>query len=253
MINEPEKLMLAGDWHGSGHWGRMAIDHAARNGVDTIVHLGDFGWWVDSTPTRHYLATIQGALRRADIKLYWVDGNHEDHSRIWDLNEPGPGGPYRINEHLPNIAFLPRGLRWEWWGKTWMSVGGAVSVDKSWRTKDIDWWEEETLTDEQIEYCCRPGHVDIIVSHDCPSGVDIPGLAGPAMWPQAALYESDIHRGKLRRIWDTTGAVRVFHGHYHRRYDAQLDNGLVTGLDCDGTTLNDNTLIVTKDMKPTIK
>lgn len=241
-MKQPEKLMLAGDWHGNTHWARHAIDYAAENECDTIVHLGDFGWWRDSTPTKHYLETVQGKLGRAGITLYWVDGNHEDHSRIWDLNTPAVGGPFRIGEHLPNILFLPRGLQWEWYGKTWMSVGGAVSVDKHLRTKDVDWWIEEELTDEQIEYCCR-SPVDVIVSHDCPSGVDIPVLHAPGTWPQWTLYDSGIHRGKLRQLFSEPGATRLFHGHYHSRYDAPLMDGVVTGLDRDNTHIKFNTLL----------
>jgi hypothetical protein len=245
-MKQPEKLMLAGDWHGNTPWARQVIDYAAENGCDTIVHLGDFGWWRDSTPTKHYLEAVQGYLRRAGITLYWVDGNHEDHSRIWDLNQPDIGGPFRISEHLPNILFLPRGLQWEWFGKTWMSVGGAVSVDKHHRTRDVDWWAEEELSDEQIEYCCR-GPVDVIVSHDCPAGVFIPGL-NDDHFPQWTLLDADIHRQKLRTIWDATGATELYHGHYHRAYKSYLSDGLVVGLDCDNTTMRDSTLIYNVEM-----
>lgn len=246
-MDEPKKLMLAGDWHGNLHWARLAIDHAARNGCDTLLHLGDFGWWIDNAQTKAYLAGVQGQARRANITLYWLDGNHEDHSRIWDLNQPDVGGPLRISEHLPNVLFLPRGLRWEWWGKTWMSVGGAASVDRSLRTPGIDWWPEETLTDQQLEYCCRPDKVDVIVSHDCPLGVDIPGLLPPGALPDWIIYEADNHRRKLLQIWNTTGATRLFHGHYHSRYNAALDNGIIVGLDRDNTTLDRNTLIMTEN------
>lgn len=236
MIREPNKLMIAGDWHGNWTWAVHAINYAHQNGADTILQLGDFGFWVPGGATANYLNKVEKALAEFGIDLYWLDGNHEYHAdlKLWhNLSAPV------ATKKRPHIHYLPRGYQWEWWGKAWMSVGGAVSVDKHLRGPK-SWWPEETLTDEQVEHCCR-GLVDVIVSHDCPSGVDIPGLSPPGTWPDWVIYESDIHRRKLRRIWDETGATRLFHGHYHSRYDAPLGDGLITGLDCDNTSLALNT------------
>ncbi len=243
---EPKKLMLVGDLHGNTNWAVHVINSAWALGCDTIVQLGDMGVWRDNYATNCYLSTVQDTLAENDMHLYWVDGNHEDHSRL--VNDLAGTVPWdSVADMLwpttPNITHQPRGYQWTWWGKTWMAVGGAVSVDKYRRTEGIDWWPQETLTDEQVEYCCR-GPVDVIVSHDCPMGVDIPGLSPPGTWPQWVLYESDLHRRKLRQIWNETGATRLFHGHYHTRYDAPLGEGLVTGLDMDSTTLKLNTLIL---------
>lgn len=237
-VKNPGKLMLAGDWHGNTDWAHAAIEHAYAEGCDTILQLGDFGFWIDGHGTDHYLRAVQEALEHFDITLYWLDGNHEDHGRlkrVHDEPKPIPTAPF-----APRVQYLPRGFQWEWFGKTWMSVGGAASVDRNMRTPGKSWWPEEVLTDEQVEYCCR-GPVDVIVSHDCPAGVNIPGLGGD--WPPYLLHEGDLHRRKLRAIWDKTGATELYHGHYHRRYDQPFGDGLVVGLDCDGSTMRDNTLV----------
>lgn len=239
-MREPRRLLIAGDWHGHTRWAVDVVTYAWMQGCDAIIQLGDFGFWVDNDQTSRYLTSLQDILAETGIQLYWLDGNHEDHGRIGEMSEYGPWH----DQPFSSICYLPRGWRWEWFGQTWMAVGGAVSVDKHLRTQGVDWWVEETLTDEQVEYCTRPGKVDVIVSHDCPSGVDIPGLSPPGTFPQWCIYEADIHRRKLREIWDKTGAKRLYHGHYHSRYDAELGDGLISGLDMDGTTMQLNTIIL---------
>ena len=53
-------------------------------------------------------------------------------------------------------------------------VGGASLVDRQWRELDVSWWVDEELTDEQIEEACRGDRADIMIFHDCPSGVSRP-------------------------------------------------------------------------------
>lgn len=255
MMQEPTKLLIAGDWHGNTGWARSVIDYAAQRGCDTIVQCGDFGFWRDTPETARFLSSLQADLEHHGITLYWVDGNHEDHGRLQRMTL-GLEFP-TLTAGYERIWYLPRGYRWQWWGKTWMAVGGAVSVDKQHRSEGRSWWPAETLTEEQVEYCCRPGDVDVIVAHDCPRGVNIPKVGpsfderhdNPRGWPVGALIESDQHRMKLARIWDATGATRLYHGHYHIGYEKRhgsFGHGLVIGLDCDGSQAHDHIRIVTE-------
>lgn len=244
-MREPKKLLLAGDWHGNATWAGSIITEAAAKGVDTILQLGDFGFWTPGSGTADYLNRVQRLCEHFDIDLYWLDGNHEYHEYLkhyhdWPI-------PVASNKR-PRISYLPRGYQWEWFGKTWMSVGGAVSVDKMMRSPGRSWWPEEELTDSQVQHCCR-GPVDVIVSHDCPRGVNIPGV-GPdtksgvrGNWPPHILLEAERHRTKLRTIWDATGATELYHGHYHIPYKSYFGEGLIVGLDCDGCKGFDNTLV----------
>lgn len=242
---EPRRLLIAGDWHGNTGWARTVIEHAHRNDCDTIIQCGDFGYWTDTPNTTRYLSSLQADLEHYDMRLYWVDGNHEDHDRIdhaWRTMQYTSGHK--------RIIYLPRGYRWQWWGQTWMAVGGAVSVDKEHRRKGKSWWPQEELTEADIEYCCRPGQVDIIISHDCPKGVDIPGI-GPntksgvrGTWPEHILHQAEQHRAKLRQIWNTTGATLLYHGHYHIPHETWFGPGRVVGLDCDGSLMRDHIRIL---------
>lgn len=259
---EPKRLLVAGDWHGNRLWAYRAIEHAVDADCDTILHLGDFGFWPGGgepnrwPPTQvNYYTSLVGKLRHyekmgAPIRLFWIDGNHENH----ELLNPGSGNEV--------IRHLPRGHRWSWWGKTWMAIGGGVSVDKKWRRPNIDWFPEETLTPAQFEHILRPGDVDIIVAHDAPEGVDIPGIHAKEkndnvsnFFPAEQIAESWEHRGLMADIAKDKMPAYWFHGHYHRRYngvwvDPKWVKGgpgmQVIGLDCDGTHLNLNTVILTE-------
>lgn len=247
---DPKVLMLAGDWHGNELWAERVIRYASSRGVDTIVQLGDFGYWLDDHETSSYLATVDSELAAAGIRLFWLDGNHEDHTRRADwLNTAAHS----------NVRYLPRGHRWTWWGKRWMSVGGAMSVDRRYRIEGESWWPQEELTDADVDHAMREGEVDLIVSHDCPRGVDIPGV-GPdtkggvrGSWPPDILLAAQDHRDKLARICGSTQPSRLFHGHYHIPYTATLRYETVTattvvvGLADDDSPMDDHTWVVTRD------
>jgi len=125
-----------------------------------------------------------------------------------------------------------------------MALGGAASVDRLGRVPGKSWWPEELLSTEDIEYASRPGKVDVIISHDVPTGVDIPGI-GPGLAPNMdsgfafiTLLESIEHRRKVRQVVDAVKPSMIIAGHYHIPYTRYLDathgKVLVHGLNADG-------------------
>ncbi|AGT13046.1 hypothetical protein CROSSROADS_47 [Mycobacterium phage Crossroads] len=258
-LRQPEKLMLAGDWHGNLPWAFKAIHFAKANGADTILHVGDFGWWAPIERTFQFLAEVDKELKTVGIDLLWVDGNHEDHAFWHQFNKPGS---YPLTTmSYSSITHLPRGFRWKWWGDTWMALGGAHSVDRSFAVEGESWWPGEWLQDDQLEYAMRPGKVDIIVSHDAPTNVDVPGIVpGKPIYlniggmkrrvPQVDLLKAEEHRARIQQVVDAVKPVELYHGHYHRAYQAlaRHDGGgytLCRGLDKDETTMAKNTHFIT--------
>lgn len=247
MEPEPKRILAVGDTHGSSWVVIQAIEFAVANGCDTILQVGDYGFWLENADTAAFLKRVQRELVKYGITLYWVDGNHECFDRI--NSRPEMQRPHHLRtpwslSKCPNIIHLPRGFRWEWWGKTWMALGGAASVDRLGRTPGKSWWPEELLSDEDIEYASRPGKVDVIISHDVPTGVDIPGI-GPGLapntdsgWPIVTLLESMEHRRKVRQVVDAVKPSMIIAGHYHIPYTRYLDathgKVLVYGLNADG-------------------
>lgn len=250
-MREPTKATICGDWHGRATWGREQIIRAGLVGSDALIVVGDFGYWVDSLPTTHFLMTVNEQARESGVDLYFLDGNHEDHSRLVglvDADEPVP------LPHYSNITYLPRGFRWEWWGKTFMSVGGAPSVDKDWRTEGLDWWPAEELTDAQVERCCRAGDVDVVLAHDCPTGVFIPNDIGDGIefrpseyWPDEAIHRSNRHRAKMAAIADAVQPSLWINGHYHVPFHGQRGEMNVVILNCDGSNFVEHCFVMERN------
>jgi calcineurin-like phosphoesterase family protein len=237
----PSRVAFAGDWHANILYARRAIRHAAQLGADLIVHLGDFGY--EFLPA--YLDGVTSALRQAGIELWFVDGNHEKFPVLSGFPIQ-PDGRRRVTDL---VYHLPRGFRWQWGGVSFLALGGAYSIDRAWRSPGVSWWPEEEMTDGDISAAMAGGAVDVLVAHDCPTGVPIPGLDdGAGMWPPMDLIRAVHHRMRLRRVVQAVRPRVVWHGHYHVSYDAQVDLGYgpvdVHGLDCDGQPLSQNVSVV---------
>jgi len=252
---EPTKVMVAGDWHCNHRWSIQALKTARLAGCDAIIHLGDFGYWPRDPYGPGYYKNIVRYLRdvcEGRIILYWIDGNHEDHMVL-------NGNPTIGNEV---IRHLPRGHRWRWWDKTWMAVGGGVSVNKQWLKEGVDWFSEEQLTMAQFEHCLRPGDVDVVVAHDTPSEVAIPGIHAQSKlgeltvteWPRERIDASWEHRAIMSEIAKDKRPGFWFHGHYHVRYNGEWihpevpsSTTRIIGMDCDGSEMDLNTLTITRE------
>lgn len=218
----PRAVALAGDWHGNSTRGRVVIEKAAAAGADLVIELGDFGWWTPGRETDRYIGALDRALTFHGLTLLWLDGNHEDFDSLYEIPiDPGTG----LRKITDRIWHLPRGYRWVWAEQVWMALGGAVSVDKGGRTSGVDWWPHETLTAADLHRATADGRVDVMLTHDAPAGVVIPGIddrAGNGGWPADVIAEANTHRELLRGVVDLVHPARLWHGHYHVRYDGQL-------------------------------
>ena len=116
----PNRIIVAGDWHGNTSWALDVIGRAgellAGEEHRVILHLGDFGIWPGHEGC-DYICDVALALAQADAQLWFVDGNHEDHDQL--RHDAGselaiPVGPGLYGD---TICWLPRGHRWEWHGR----------------------------------------------------------------------------------------------------------------------------------------
>ena len=260
MNHDPNRVALAGDWHGNTGWACHVVEEAAKLLADeyrpTIIHAGDFGIWPGAAG-RDYLTELGRALAAYDVEVWFVDGNHEWHPELKALcdEERSNGGQGLVpidDEILSNayIKWIPRGHRWQWHGKTWMGLGGAVSVDAAVRTKGRSWWPEETITGEQFTHATRPGKVHVMLTHDAPSAVRMSFGQPPSFWDVMDLARADAHRESLQDAVDKIQPEVLIHGHYHRpvRQTIEPYGTQVIGLDMDGADGN-FTLFDTRELK----
>lgn len=224
---EPTRVLVVGDLHSETGAAFEIIDHAATLGVDLILQAGDFGFFPKDQRGQVFLRKVEKRLTQRGLNLWWIDGNHENFESL-AVRPVNDDGRRQISEH---VWHLPRGFRWIWDGSVWVAVGGAVSVDKAFRTEGKSWFAAEELADDEASRIIADGPADVVLSHDAPLGVpflrhllrqDLPAWRRDSQWPTGTVIRSDEHQRRIRRVVEGVGARRVFHGHHHIRYSDTL-------------------------------
>lgn len=253
MATAPDRVVVAGDWHGNTDWAVGVIEQLPQLLPDEphplVLHAGDFGVWPGHTG-RAYLDAVSAALARVNGTLRFVDGNHEDHNRLvlYLAGDPHRDRPIQM-QGSPDAPWrcwwLPRGARWTWHGRTWLALGGAVSVDRAHRRPGRDWWPREQIDADDITVATSGGPADVMLTHDCPAAVPLKLPVPSRSWAQIDLDEAQLHRQRLQHVVDVVRPSHLIHGHYHPYYHrttVEMAHGPVevTGLDCDDTLSGGN-------------
>lgn len=241
ILSPPSRIAIAGDWHADTDYAVGAIEHAARRDATVLLHLGDFGY----NFTDHFLDSLDRALDRCGIVLGFIDGNHENFDRLysWPVDADGLR---QLREH---VVHLPRGFRWQWAGTRCLALGGAYSIDRFLRKPGRSWWAQECVTARQARDAGIAGTVDVMFCHDCPAGITVPGASRDRFgFPAQELQRSELYRVRLRSVVDAVRPARLWHGHFHHRYQAVLQgNGyrtVVDGLGKNGDPIDNNMVVV---------
>lgn len=248
MSADPTLVLVAGDWHGDVRWAEKIIHDARKLPQPRIIlQLGDFGFWQGPDGLK-YLQRVQSALELSDAHLWVTPGNHENYDLIKGWLDGQPVAkvgrhPHGGQEGFDRISILDRGYRWEWHGQTWLSVGGAVSVDRLLprppRVEGKNWWPGEEITDAEEAAVIAGGHADVMIAHDYPAGVNYEHDHHNAPhFHQDDLARAAAHQARMRRIVDAVQPGYYMHGHIHRLSARTTDFGYgavqVDSLDMNG-------------------
>jgi hypothetical protein len=227
------KIGIAGDWHINENWALWSLEKFSNAGLNTIAHLGDFGFW-GGLRGSEYLILVSYSLGLYEQSLFVTPGNHEDYDLISEEFLPiqdGENAGWLAHPEYPGIYVTPRGHRWTWGGRTFVSLGGANSIDRSHRSEGVTWWAAEAITATDVERTISGGFADIFLAHDAPEGVDVfgnglvPNLVGG--WSPSEISYANESRGMLRAAVDVVKPMLYFHGHHHHYLD--LTTTLVDG------------------------
>lgn len=162
-------IFITGDTHGMQDI--IKIKQAYENNIlserDYIIIAGDFGGiWDKAT-----LFLNLSFYARLKCTILFVDGNHENFDELNNFPiETWKGG--KVHRISMNLIHLIRGEVYDIEGKSILTIGGAESTDKMYRIPHISWWEEESISMEDIESALRNLQsrnykVDYIVTHTC--------------------------------------------------------------------------------------
>ena len=203
------RILIFGDSHMDLNNLFNVIDYAETRNCKTLLSVGDYGYWPHVEEGRDFLKYVSKELIDRDMEIHFIRGNHDNHEYLERYAD------MEIAEVSSRMFFRPNMATWTWGDYTFCSVGGAYSVDGYKRVFGRDKWPNEEISNRDV-YSCMGIEANIIISHDCPSSVDIDHYLSNHKDPM-----THGHRMKLQSIVDEIKPQYVIHGHYHQRFIAQ--------------------------------
>lgn len=183
-------VRLIGDVHGKFKPYRKLIRdipfsiQVGDMGVGFRRNHGDMAWY--SNPP--FDAMSEG-------RHLFIRGNHDN-----------PEVCRRQKYWIPDGALLPEGI---------YCLGGAVSIDRAYRTEGLDWWPDEECSYAELERMIdeyasfKP---EIVITHDCPASVANEILAAFNM---RKIEDGSRTRVALERMLERHRPRKWFFGHWH--------------------------------------
>jgi len=134
---------------------------------DVVIILGDVGslTWDRSKETLYNLKWLDNQ----PFTTLFIDGNHDNFNILDNLPVKQLYGN-EVGVLSDSVYHLKRGNIYEINGKTFLTIGGATSINKEWRIPEISWWDREVINNKEIENTYRNLEkynykVDYILTH----------------------------------------------------------------------------------------
>jgi len=208
-MNLRDKIVVMGDVHGD--MGRVN-KFVSRKHPAIILQTGDMGYWPRARRHRH--SRVPELKIPEGTKLYWCDGNHEDHQELVKRD---------TDEFWPRSYYMDRGKTLTLPdGRVVLFMGGALSIDRHLRIPECG--DYGYFMREQVRECdvmdLDIDRVDVVISHTCPKEFDVP-----------MRYEyNDSSRLALSYILHEHRPKQWFCGHWHHFCKGKY-------LDCEWTAM----------------
>lgn len=232
-------IYLTGDTHGLDDIGKLQ-EHAwtARDwrptADDYLIITGDVACVYHTKPYElpdydpRDLEVI-AELTAQPWTVLFVDGNHENHDTLNDLDvEVWHGG--LVHRVADRLVHLMRGQVYDIDGVRVFAMGGAHSPDWMDRVEGESWWaaefpDEGELDEARASLAAAGREVDVVVTHTCPTELLPEALDGE----EAA--EPDGLTDFLQELydWRIRDFAHWFFGHFHRDLYG-IDDGRFTCL-----------------------
>lgn len=218
----PRTFMLAllGDLHGLPGVLEDAARKAFNKGASRLIVLGDIGIYPET------LAGFIKVARESPIPIDFIDGNHEDFRMLapwWEELERTEATAYHVVRD--KLRYIRRGAVLRLDGRRIAFLGGAGSIDYNYRTPGRDWFPEEQIRMQDLDYlyrCAAGQKVDLFLVHTPPQSVitkhfDTPRIravrvrqmfGAPPDW-----FDPSAH--KVQEAWERLNFPPVFAGHMH--------------------------------------
>ncbi len=221
-------IYVCGDLHGTYDIGKLYKRNfpesvSMKKSVDFLIQLGDFGLFWHEYGSREYEKNmkVMAGLANKKYNFAFIDGNHENFELLDELEEIHKwGGKVGIVRFAngKNIYHLKRGEIYTINGQKILTIGGAMSTDKSHRVEGKTWWSGELLSKENEENIFKnlqkhDFKVDFILSHTAPFSVVERILYRYGINP-ARLHDDPTAR-VLEQVYARTSFKQWHFGHFH--------------------------------------
>ena len=216
-------IFVTGDTHREHDFAKLEF-FAKRNPQltknDYVIIAGDFGgvWW------RKTLSEDLKPYEDLPFTVLFIDGNHENFDLLYSypVREWNGGKVHFIK---PDIIHLMRGQVFELEGNTIFTFGGATSIDRIYRTENVNLWAEEIPSQADYENALQnlENHnftVDYVITHSC----DEKGLY---YLPREAVSDRKtyLENVMMRNFFEKLSFKKWYFGHFHT--DKNLPDGRV--------------------------
>lgn len=191
--------------------------------------IGDIhGKWYDyQLLTNPQLGDIESSVQVGDFGIgfsgdYW-------HDRVNDFHTEKPNHRFiRGNHDNPEkcktemVGYIQDGII----ENDVMYIGGAWSIDREWRVKDQDWWEDEELSYAELDILINVYEMikpSILITHDCPTSVSYEMFvkSGKSI---AGTKQFKTRTGEaLQRMFEIHQPDYHFFGHWHHTKEFDMD------------------------------
>lgn len=251
-INAPNaRVLIMGDVHGNRAQAIKDVAYALNKRARVLVYAGDFGVGfrlaedADGNTYDPWSEFISDLAVSADIDIAFVDGNHENFDYLDTFGQHD--APYEVAK---NVWHLPRGAVFSIAGTTFATMGGAISVDRQWRTPGTSWWAQEAISLIDMERFYNnvdSNIVDVLITHDGPwtpiahrhdyhTGGD---------YPDREIIASVGNRDYITELTRDFAPKVHAHGHMHLAYEYEFAaNTTVYGLGRDEGTMADRSILL---------
>lgn len=143
-------VFILGDIHGSFKAIENWLENYSSPG-DTLIQAGDFGAGMVHDKA---IESLSEKLSKKKLNLIAIRGNHDNPAYFTNT---------KVGDSIEFISDCVRDIE----GKKYLFLGGAVSVDRYYRTINRNWWHGEEYQYNE-DFLNSVSSVDYVVTHTCP-------------------------------------------------------------------------------------
>ncbi|MCF7854779.1 MAG: hypothetical protein K9N51_08280 [Candidatus Pacebacteria bacterium] len=183
------------------------IKHAEKRvgtALEAVLVLGDVGLF--SSELKRFFRRRGGRFARP---VFYIEGNHEDHQSLTHL----------ASAYRDVMCHWQRGTVHRIGGMGFLAIGGAAYMDAHMTPMGAE------ITARDVNRCLRydPVAIDVVISHDCPAGIGVPGTKGFEHYGPPGFQGGD-------RIAAHVQPTLWLFGHHHAWFDRTIDGIRYCGL-----------------------